>query len=115
MPRNLRYGVRERFDHRGNVITALDEPGLRAAARSMKSEGVEAVAVAFLHAFRNPAKRTGLQKCRRKRRSDLGPERGQRRGGKARLRCQVDLETGDAHRPGASAAKNGGVAGRKEQ
>ena len=54
-PRNLRYEVRERVDYLGNVETPLDDQGLREAARHMKQEGVEAVAVAFLHSFRNTA------------------------------------------------------------
>ena len=55
VPRDRRYEVRERVDYRGDVVIPLDEAGLRRAACRMKGEGVEAVAVAFLHAFRNPA------------------------------------------------------------
>ena len=53
-PRDLRFEVRERVDYRGDVVCSLDEGGLRAVANRMKAKGVEAVAVVFLHAFRNP-------------------------------------------------------------
>ena len=53
VPRNHRYEVRERIDYRGDVVIPLDEADLRTVADRMRSEGVEAVAVAFLHSFRN--------------------------------------------------------------
>ena len=37
------------------VRPALDEPSARAAARRLRDEGVEAVAVALLHAYATPA------------------------------------------------------------
>ena len=51
IPRHLRYTVRERLRHDGSVVEPLDERGLLAAAGRMRDAGVEAVAVAFLHAY----------------------------------------------------------------
>ena len=55
VPRNLRYEVAERLDRDGNVLTPLDVEELEAIAATMRADGIEAVAVTFLHAFRNPA------------------------------------------------------------
>ncbi|MGH2882451.1 MAG: hydantoinase/oxoprolinase family protein, partial [Solirubrobacteraceae bacterium] len=38
----------------GEVLTPLDEDGVRAAARELRDEGVEAVAVCFLFSYLNP-------------------------------------------------------------
>ena len=54
VPRNLRFEVAERMDHRGAVITPLDEADVRRAAERIAAEDVEAVAVCFLHAYANP-------------------------------------------------------------
>ena len=51
VPRHLRLGVRERIDARGNVLIPLDESGLDPVVAALKEEGVEAVAVGFLHAY----------------------------------------------------------------
>ena len=40
---------------RGDELEPLDEAGVRAAAKELKAEGVEAVAVCFLFAYLNPA------------------------------------------------------------
>jgi len=56
VPRYLRLGVPERIDADGTVLLPLDETALRAAARKLVDEdGVEAIAIAFLHSYRNPA------------------------------------------------------------
>ena len=55
IPRYLCLGVPERIDAEATVQVPLDEPALRAAARRLREEGVEAIAVCFLHAYRNPA------------------------------------------------------------
>lgn len=49
------FGVRERIDWKGDVVTPLVEDDVRAAARSLRELGVEAVAVCFLWSFKNPA------------------------------------------------------------
>lgn len=53
VPRRLRIGVDERILSDGSVRTPLDEDQVRAAARRLKAAGVEAVAVVFLHSYRN--------------------------------------------------------------
>lgn len=55
VPRRWRFEVKERLDNDGNVMVPLDVRALRAVARRMKAEGIRAVAIVFLHAFRNAA------------------------------------------------------------
>ena len=54
VPRVLRKGVIERLRHDGTVDLALDEKGLRQAARELKKENVQSVAICFLYSYRNP-------------------------------------------------------------
>jgi len=54
VPRRLRFPVRERIDARGRVLVALDEAGLLPLAERLVAEGVESVAIGFLHSFTNP-------------------------------------------------------------
>ncbi|MFP7673468.1 hydantoinase/oxoprolinase family protein [Marivita sp. S0852] len=53
VPRDLRFEVRERLRHTGEVVAPLDEAAVRSAARAMKDQGVDAVAICFLYAFVN--------------------------------------------------------------
>ena len=55
VPRYLRTEVRERMDYKGNELVPLDEDQVRAATAYLLEQGVEAVAIAFLHAYANPA------------------------------------------------------------
>ena len=54
-PRYLCFGIPERLDATGDVVTPLDEQAVAAAAGQLKKEGVEALAVCYLHAYRNSA------------------------------------------------------------
>ena len=54
VPRNLRFGVLERVDHLGHVITPLDEASTREALRALSQAGVQSIAVCLLHAYANP-------------------------------------------------------------
>ena len=54
-PRDCRIEVRERVANDGTVVTPLDEDDVRRAVEVLKTRGVEAVAVCFLHAYANPA------------------------------------------------------------
>src|SRR5215472_13183536 len=54
VPRYRCFGVPERLDSRGNVLAALDEDALGRVAEALRQEGVEAVAVCFLHAYVSP-------------------------------------------------------------
>src|SRR5258706_6511285 len=44
-----------RIDHTGDELEPLDEAGVRAAARSLRDAGIEAIAICFIHAYANPA------------------------------------------------------------
>ncbi|GGC91990.1 hydantoinase/oxoprolinase family protein [Chelatococcus reniformis] len=55
VPRRLRLGVRERLRPDGTVETALDEASLDAAIAAIRAADVAAVAVCYLHAYKNPA------------------------------------------------------------
>ena len=54
VPRGRRLEVGERIGARGEVLVALDEEAVRAAARRLGQEGVESIAVSLLFSFRNP-------------------------------------------------------------
>ncbi len=55
VPRNLRFGVTERALSDGSIVEPLDEPELRRIAAELRAQSVEAVAICFLHSYRNPA------------------------------------------------------------
>ena len=54
IPRYLRYEVPERLDHRGEVITALDEDATGRVVEQLKARGVKGIGVCFLHSYANP-------------------------------------------------------------
>lgn len=54
VPRRNRRVVPERIDAAGNVLVALDEDAVRREVRLLRERGVDAIAVAFLHSYRNP-------------------------------------------------------------
>ncbi|MCY4061865.1 MAG: hydantoinase/oxoprolinase family protein [Chloroflexi bacterium] len=54
-PRYLRRGIKERIDRDGNILEPVREKDVRRAVADFKREGVEAIAVACLHSYRNPA------------------------------------------------------------
>lgn len=53
-PRYLRQGVGERVDRAGRVIREIDPEEIKSVINDFKAQGVQAIAVCFLHAFRNP-------------------------------------------------------------
>jgi N-methylhydantoinase A len=55
VPRALRFTVPERMDVHGDVRLALDEAAVRALAPRLDAEGIESVAIAFMHSYANPA------------------------------------------------------------
>jgi 5-oxoprolinase (ATP-hydrolysing)/N-methylhydantoinase A len=55
VPRRHRLEVTERMDRDGNVLTPLDPVELRGVAQRLVADGIEAIAICFLHAYRNPA------------------------------------------------------------
>lgn len=54
IPRSLRFEVKERMTAQGTPHIPLDEQQLVALAMQLKDEGVEAVAILFLHSYANP-------------------------------------------------------------
>ncbi|MFB6171556.1 MAG: hydantoinase/oxoprolinase family protein [Haloarculaceae archaeon] len=54
VPANLIRGVPERVDADGEVVSPLDEAATREVVRDLVDEGVEAIAIALLWAFKNP-------------------------------------------------------------
>src|SRR5437868_4294237 len=55
VPRSLRFTVPERVDVHGGVRLALDETVLAAQIARLKDNGIEAVAICFMHSYVNPA------------------------------------------------------------
>jgi len=54
VPRYLRFEVSERINYKGDIQVELDEEGLKEIIQKLKEEQVEAVAICFLHAYKNP-------------------------------------------------------------
>jgi N-methylhydantoinase A len=56
VPRYRRREIRERMDFEGQILVPLDEAAVAATTREMvERDGVEAIAISFLHAYRNSA------------------------------------------------------------
>jgi N-methylhydantoinase A len=53
--RDLRYEIRERVDAQGTVLISLDEDEVRAIVADAVGQGVQAIAILFLHSYANPA------------------------------------------------------------
>ncbi|HEV2356875.1 MAG TPA: hydantoinase/oxoprolinase family protein [bacterium] len=54
VPRHLRAEVRERVNHRGEVLEPLDLVQAASIVERFIGQGVEAIAVCFLHSYTNP-------------------------------------------------------------
>jgi N-methylhydantoinase A len=54
VPRRLRLEVQERASYTGEVLEPLNEEEMRHAVRNLREEGVEAIAICFLHSYANP-------------------------------------------------------------
>jgi N-methylhydantoinase A len=61
IPRHLRRPIGERVLADGSVETPLDRSQARSEIAALLSEGVEAIAVCLLHAFRNPSHEQALR------------------------------------------------------
>ena len=55
VPRRFRYEIPERLGPRGEIWQALDRDAVARVADAIAAEGIEAVAIVFLHAYANPA------------------------------------------------------------
>jgi N-methylhydantoinase A len=51
VPRDLRFGIPERLDGRGNVLIPLDEGAVKALAPKLKAAGIESIAIGYMHAY----------------------------------------------------------------
>jgi N-methylhydantoinase A len=60
VPRHLRLEVPERIAADGSITRPLDPAGARAAIAGLLAEGVEAIAISLLHAYRNPVHEDAL-------------------------------------------------------
>lgn len=54
VPRYLRFEAMERINYKGQELEPLHEEDVRRAAERCLAEGVEAIAVCFLHSYANP-------------------------------------------------------------
>lgn len=55
VPRHLRFEVGERVNYKGLELQPLEEDDVRKAVECCKAEGVDAIAVCFLHSYANPS------------------------------------------------------------
>ena len=62
VPRYLRLPIDERVYSGGEVAKPVDPGEIAGVAEDLKAEGVESVAIAFLHAYRNPANEQAAQR-----------------------------------------------------
>jgi 5-oxoprolinase (ATP-hydrolysing) len=55
VPRRHRLEIAERLDRDGRIVAPIDLDGVRTAVRQLVDDGIEALAVCFLHSYANPA------------------------------------------------------------
>jgi N-methylhydantoinase A len=67
VPRALRLGVRERMLAGGSAAVALNRASLDRAVRALERAGVEAVAVCYLHSYRDPRHELATRRAVRRR------------------------------------------------
>jgi N-methylhydantoinase A len=66
VPRELRFGVRERLKADGKIATPLDDRSLGDAIAAIRRSGATSVAVCFLHSYLNPVHETAaVERLRR--------------------------------------------------
>ncbi|MEI8277470.1 MAG: hydantoinase/oxoprolinase family protein, partial [Hyphomicrobiales bacterium] len=53
--RDMRFDIRERMDAAGKILIPLDEAQVLEVASAAVKNGVKAIAILFLHSYRNPA------------------------------------------------------------
>jgi N-methylhydantoinase A len=54
VPRELRFGVKERLKASGDILTPLDDRSLGGAIAAIRGSGATSVALCFLHSYLNP-------------------------------------------------------------
>lgn len=70
VPRELRWPVDERTHHTGHVVQSVRTEDVEEAASHFERQGVEAVAVCFLHAYLNPSNEEAARRILEKRLPD---------------------------------------------
>jgi N-methylhydantoinase A len=53
--RDMRFEIMERMDAQGTVLIKLDEDQVRASVKQAVEQGAKAIAILFLHSYRNPS------------------------------------------------------------
>jgi N-methylhydantoinase A len=71
VPRDLRFGARERLDARGSVVEPLREEEVAQIAGALRDRKVEAVAVCLLHSYANDAHERAAENALRRLCPDL--------------------------------------------
>jgi N-methylhydantoinase A len=62
VPRERRFGVRERTAPDGTVLTPLDPESAHAVIEAIRAARAQAVAISFLHAYANPANELAMKR-----------------------------------------------------
>lgn len=70
IPRQFRLEVRERIAADGSVLEPLNEEDVLRAVHEMSAAGIRSIAVAFLHAYKNPTHETRTEELIKSRLSD---------------------------------------------
>jgi N-methylhydantoinase A len=65
VPADLRFEVSERLDAHGNVVAPLRDDDLETIGRSIRDQGIEAIAVCLLHSYVNAAHERSVEKLLR--------------------------------------------------
>ncbi|MFF3571957.1 hydantoinase/oxoprolinase family protein [Nocardia jiangxiensis] len=55
VPRRLRIGIAERTTSTGEILVRPDRDEIRRAVAELRAQGVEAIAICFMHSYANPA------------------------------------------------------------
>ena len=71
VPKRRLREITERIDYAGRVVVPLDEAEVRAEVDALVAEGVEAIAICFLWAIRNPAHEQRVREIVEERHPDL--------------------------------------------
>jgi N-methylhydantoinase A len=75
VPRELRFGVKERLKANGKIATALDDRSLGDAIAAIRRSGATSVAVCFLHSYLNPVHETAAVERLRRELPDISVSR----------------------------------------
>ena len=86
--RRRRYGVSERIDHSGRIVTPLDEEQVVELLDHLAAERIDALAVCFLHSYANPVHELRVAELARERHPELAVS----------LSCVVANEIGEYER-----------------